>query len=103
MSHCDLIPGNVLVANGRLTGILDVGGLKPADPALDLVGAWHLLESTPRQAFREGLGCDDLEWARGRTWAFIQAMGVAWYYIGTNPPMSRMGIRTVGRILADSD
>lgn len=103
MSHCDLIPGNVLVADGRLTGILDVGGLKPADPALDLVGAWHLLESTPRQAFRDDLGCDDLEWARGRTWAFIQAMGVAWYYVDTNPPMSHMGIRTVGRILADSD
>lgn len=103
MNHTDLIPGNVLVADGRLTGILDVGGLGPADPALDLVAAWHLLEDGPRQAFRDDLGCDDLEWARGKAWAFIQAMGVVWYYVETNPPMSRMGIRTMQRIMADPD
>jgi aminoglycoside phosphotransferase (APT) family kinase protein len=39
MTHGDLIPGNVLVSGGRLAGVLDVGGLGPADPALDLVGA----------------------------------------------------------------
>jgi aminoglycoside phosphotransferase (APT) family kinase protein len=44
MSHGDLIPGNVLVSRGRLAGVLDVGGPGPADPALDLVAAWHLLE-----------------------------------------------------------
>jgi aminoglycoside phosphotransferase (APT) family kinase protein len=49
MNHGDLIPGNVLVSRGRLAGILDVGALAPADPALDLVGAWHLLESGPRR------------------------------------------------------
>ena len=37
MTHGDLIPGNLLVSGGRLAGILDVGGLGPADPALDLV------------------------------------------------------------------
>lgn len=41
MTHGDLTPGNVLVADGRLVGVLDVGRLGPADPALDLVGAWH--------------------------------------------------------------
>lgn len=101
MSHGDLIPGNVLVANGRLAGILDVGGLGPADPALDLVSAWHLLEAGPRQALREDLGCDDLEWERGKAWAFEQAMGAVWYYVESNPAMSRMGQRTLERILAD--
>jgi aminoglycoside phosphotransferase (APT) family kinase protein len=47
MTHGDLIPGNILVADGRLAGVIDVGGLGPADPALDLVGAWHLLEAGP--------------------------------------------------------
>src|SRR5262249_18233490 len=72
MTHGDLIPGNVLVAGGRLSGVLDVGGMGPADPALDLVSAWHLLDAGPRQALRTALGCDDLEWARGRAWAFEQ-------------------------------
>lgn len=101
MTHSDLIPGNVLVSAGRLAGVLDVGGFGPADPALDLVGAWHLLEAGPRQVLRLHLGCDELEWERGKAWAFIQAMGVVWYYVRTNPPMCRMGRRTLDRILAD--
>jgi aminoglycoside phosphotransferase (APT) family kinase protein len=100
MNHGDLIPGNVLVAAGRLAGVLDVGGLGPADPALDLVAAWHLLEPGPRQALRDDLGPSELEWERGRAWAFEQAMGAVWYYADSNPPMSRMGRRTLERVLA---
>lgn len=100
MTHGDLMPGNVLVRARRLAGILDVGGLGPADPALDLVAAWHLLEAAPRQVLRDDLGCDDLEWERGRAWAFAQAMGLVWYYADSNPTMSRTGRRTLDRILA---
>ncbi len=101
MNHGDLIPGNVLVSGGRLAGILDAGGLGPADPALDLVAAWHLLEAGPRQVLRDDLRCDDLEWERGKAWAFEQAMGLVWYYAGSNPAMSRLGRRTLDRIQAD--
>jgi aminoglycoside phosphotransferase (APT) family kinase protein len=101
MTHGDLTPGNVLVENGRLAGILDVGGLGPADPALDLVSAWHLLDTRPRELLREDVRCNELEWERGKAWAFEQAMGAVWYYRLSNPPMSRMGSRTLERILAD--
>ena len=47
------------------------------------------------------LGCDDLEWERGKAWALQQAMGVVWYYRRSNPEMHAMGIRTLERILAD--
>jgi len=60
MTHGDLIPGNVLVAGGRLAGVIDVGGLGPPDPALDLVAAWHLLEVGPRPALRADLGSRDV-------------------------------------------
>lgn len=100
MNHCDLIPGNLLVHNGRLAGVLDVGGLQPADPALDLVAAWHLLETGPRRALRADLDCPDLEWQRGRAWAFIQAIGLVWYYLDSNPSMSRLGRRTLHRVEA---
>jgi aminoglycoside phosphotransferase (APT) family kinase protein len=99
MSHGDLIPGNVLVAGDRLSGVLDTGGFGPADPALDLVSAWHLLQPGPRDVLRRTLGCGDLEWERGKAWAFEQAMGVVWYYAETNPTMSTMGRRTLDRIL----
>ncbi|MFG1925100.1 aminoglycoside phosphotransferase family protein [Cryptosporangium sp. NPDC048952] len=98
MSHRDLIPGNVLVAGGRLAGVLDVGGLGPADPALDLVAAWHLLEPGPRGVLRAILGSAEDEWERGRAWAFVQAMGLVWYYETTNPAMSGLGRRTLARI-----
>ena len=101
MTHGDLIPGNVVVARGRLAGVLDVGGLGPADPALDLVGAWHLLEAGPRAHLRRELGSGDLEWQRGKAWAFEQAMGTVWYYRETNPPMSQMGFVTLQRLMAD--
>jgi aminoglycoside phosphotransferase (APT) family kinase protein len=101
MTHGDLIPGNVLVCDGRLAGVIDVGGLAPADPALDLVGAWHLLHEAPRQSLREDLGSGHIEWERGKAWAFEQSMGAVWYYVHSNPPMSQMGMRSLTRILSD--
>jgi aminoglycoside phosphotransferase (APT) family kinase protein len=99
MTHGDLVPGNVLVAGGRLVGVIDVEDVGPADPALDLVGAWHLLEAGPRGVLREDLGCDDAEWERGKAWAFAQAMGLVWYYVASNPIMSALGRRTLDRLL----
>jgi len=99
MTHGDLIPGNVLVADGRLAGVLDAGGFGAADPALDLVAVWHLLDEEPRRAVREALACDEVQWQRGKAWAFQQAMGLVWYYLDSNPTMSRMGRRTLDRII----
>ena len=101
MTHGDLVPGNVLVAGGRLVGVLDVGGFAPADPALDLVGAWHLLGRRAAAGAPRGSRRRRAEWQRGRAWAFVQAMGAAWYYERTNPAMSRMGVRTLARVTAD--
>lgn len=98
MSHGDLIPGNVLVGDGRLVGVLDGGGFGPADPALDLVAAWHLLDDGPRAELRTVLGCGDLEWSRGMAWAFVQAMGLVWYYVESSPALSRLGRRTLARL-----
>jgi aminoglycoside phosphotransferase (APT) family kinase protein len=100
MSHRDLIAGNVLVASGRLAGILDVGGFGASDPSLDLICAWHLLEAGPRETLRNELRCTPLEWERGKAWAFQQAMGWVWYYVATNPSMCRLGRRTLDRLVA---
>ncbi|MEQ3552294.1 phosphotransferase [Pseudonocardia nematodicida] len=98
MTHGDLIPGNVLVRDGRLAGVLDTGGFGPADPGLELVAAWHLLDDGPRAVFRDLLGCGDVEWDRGRAWAFEQAMGLVWYYRSSAPALSRLGVRTLTRV-----
>lgn len=102
MTHGDLIPGNLLVEGSRLVGVLDGGGFAPADPSLDLLAAWHMLDDERRALLRDELGCEDLEWWRGAAWAFQQAMGLVWYYRDTNPVMSALGRITLGRILGSS-
>ena len=101
MSHKDLIPANLLVQGERLVGVLDGGSFGPADPALDLVVAWHLLDRARRAAFREATQAGELEWRRGAAWAFQQAMGLVWYYRVTNPTMSALGRSTISRLLED--
>jgi aminoglycoside phosphotransferase (APT) family kinase protein len=103
MNHGDLIPPNILTLDGCLAGVLDVSGFKAADPALDLVSAWHLLDEPRRDVLRNRLGCDDDEWGRGRGWAFQQAIGAVWYYVDSNPVMSTNCRRTLERIQADTD
>lgn len=48
--------------------------------------------------FRDELGSGGLDWARGQAWAFEQAMGLVWYYAGSNPVMSLLGRRTLRRL-----
>jgi aminoglycoside phosphotransferase (APT) family kinase protein len=103
MTHGDLIPANLVVANGRLVGVLDGGGFSPADPALDLVCAWHLLDRREREWLRADLECDVAEWRRGAGWALQQALGLIWYYRKSNPAVSELGRSTLDRLLGDPD
>ncbi|HZX06790.1 phosphotransferase, partial [Kribbella sp.] len=101
-THRDLMPGNLLVADGRLAGVIDVGTFTVSDPAMDLQPAWNLLDPTARAAFRAALGSDDAEWRRGMGWSFAQAIGCLWYYIDTNPVMSRTAHHTLTALLTAS-
>ncbi|MFK4762709.1 aminoglycoside phosphotransferase family protein [Microbacterium sp. ZW T5_45] len=98
MTHGDLTPQNLLIDGERLSGVLDSGGFGAADPALDLVAAWHLLEADARQVLRDELDVDDLQWRRGAAWAFQQSMGLVWYYRQTMPSMSTLGRSTLTRL-----
>lgn len=100
-THGDLMPGNLLSDGNRLTGVIDVGQLAVADPALDLQPAWNFLTGQARTTFRETLGTGDEEWQRGRGWAFAQAMGCLWYYRETNPVMSQTARHTLEALLTD--
>ena len=103
MSHRDLIPMNLLVHGDRLVGVLDSGSFGPADPALDLVSAWHLFDRPRRDLLRARLGSGDVEWQRGAAWAFQQAMGLVWYYRTSNPPISSLGVTTISRLVAEPE
>ncbi|MCU1525511.1 MAG: phosphotransferase [Microbacteriaceae bacterium] len=86
--HCDLLTGNVLVADGRLVGVLDFAASGIGDPACDLMAAWSILPASSRGTFRDAVGIDDATWARGRGWALSQAVIALPYYRETNRIMA---------------
>ena len=83
--HGDLLIGNVLFERGRLSAVIDFGGLGVGDPACDLMIAWSLFSGESRKVFREALNVDDATWARGRGQALSQAVIFIPYYLNTNP------------------
>ncbi len=99
--HGDLAPGNLLALDGRLSAVIDFGGLGVGDPAVELIAAWSLFEGASRQAFREALAVDDATWARGRGWALSIALVALPYYRHTNPVIVETSLRTIARVLAD--
>ncbi|MFI9778343.1 aminoglycoside phosphotransferase family protein [Streptomyces sp. NPDC051956] len=99
--HADLQPGNVLVADGRLSAVIDFGCLGLGDPAVDLIAAWYLLPAGAREVFRTGSGADDDAWARGRGWALSVALLELRYYRESNPVMASIARHVIAELLTD--
>ncbi|MGW3352735.1 aminoglycoside phosphotransferase family protein [Nonomuraea rubra] len=99
--HSDLMPGNLLVQDGRLTGVIDFATMGVGDPAIDLIPAWNLLTPASREVFRATLGADDATWARGRGWALSMALIQLPYYLHTNPAIAANARYVIGQVLAD--
>jgi aminoglycoside phosphotransferase (APT) family kinase protein len=100
--HGDLLPGNLLVVNGRLSAVIDFGGLNVGDPACDLQPAWNVFAGDNRRRFLTLLEADDSCWLRGRGWALAQAVSGLAYYWHTNPGMVRQTSHALTQVLADS-
>jgi aminoglycoside phosphotransferase (APT) family kinase protein len=99
--HGDLMTGNVLIADGRLTAIIDFGTVWAADPAADILAAWHLFEGPSRQAFRDALTTDDPTWVRARGWTLSLAMIALPYYRTRNPESARDTVTFINDLLTD--
>ncbi|WP_407540132.1 aminoglycoside phosphotransferase family protein [Deinococcus radiomollis] len=105
--HGDLLPGNLLFQSGRLSAVIDFGGLGVGDPACDLMPAWSLFTGQSREVFRTALGTDETMWERGALWergrghALAQALMFIPYYLHTNPVGVRSAWHVVAQVLAD--
>jgi aminoglycoside phosphotransferase (APT) family kinase protein len=99
--HGDMLPGNLLFKNGKLSAVIDFGGLGVGDPACDLMIAWNLFSGESRDTFRSALGVDDATWARGRGHALSQALIFIPYYINTNPVGIKNALRAINETIAD--
>ena len=101
--HGDLCPGNLLLQNGRLSGVIDFGGLGVGDPACDLIVAWNLFTRPTREVYRAALNPDAATWARGRGWALSIALIQLPYYRHRNPVLAANAKLTIDAVLAEHD
>ena len=100
--HGDLDARNLLVRDGRITGVVDWASACVGDPACDVKVAWAVLDAETRPIFRELLDIDDATWARGRGWALSQSMIALPYYLHTYPVIVQEAWRWLTEALADS-
>jgi aminoglycoside phosphotransferase (APT) family kinase protein len=105
--HGDPHPANILIADGRVSGVIDFGDITAGDPASDLSLAWMLLPAGRHAGFRAAYAAagngaiTDATWARGRGWALNMAI-VLLAWSADHPGLNAVGRRTLAAVLADA-
>jgi aminoglycoside phosphotransferase (APT) family kinase protein len=99
--HGDIAPSNLLVRDGRLSGVIDFGQCAVGDPACDLGIAWTFLDDPARGAFRARLSPDDGLWTRARGWTLWKALIVVAGLPGTNQRQRPLWQAALAAVLED--
>lgn len=100
--HGDLLPGNLLVKDGKLSAVIDWGLSGIGDPACDLIVAWSLFSVGNRKNFRNLMAVDDHMWARGMGWALSISLIILPYYWNSNPWLVSIAKRMLNEVLLDA-
>jgi aminoglycoside phosphotransferase (APT) family kinase protein len=100
--HGDLHPANLLVHDGRLSGVIDFGLLAVGDPACDLMVAWTALAGPARALFRKLLAVDEATWARARGWALDMGLMCA-SHAPVDSTVGQIGRHTVRQVIAEAE
>jgi aminoglycoside phosphotransferase (APT) family kinase protein len=98
--HGDFHTGNLLTRNGRLSAVIDFGGLGIGDPACDLMIAFTLMSPGTRATFRDALGVDDDTWNRGRGWALSTGLTAYTCYAADDARIAAQTTRQIVQALA---
>ena len=98
--HSDVMAGNLLVRDGRLSAVIDWASVHAGDPAVDLQCAWRLFSDEARLVFRSAMGFDDDTWERARGSVLRSVIGVV-YYEKTNPEFASENLAALQAALAD--
>ncbi|MFI7110137.1 aminoglycoside phosphotransferase family protein [Nonomuraea sp. NPDC050227] len=98
--HGDFHTGNVLTVGGRVSAVIDFGGLGIGDPAADLMIAFTLMSAGSRAAFRAALGVDEATWTRGRGWALATGLNAYTAYAAVSPRVAAQTTRQITQALA---
>jgi aminoglycoside phosphotransferase (APT) family kinase protein len=100
--HADLVPGNLLISQGRLGAVIDFAASGIGDPACDLLPVWGTLPAATREIVRDSLDIDNATWTRGRGWALSQALIALPYYDVSNPVMAGNARHVIHEVLDEA-
>jgi len=95
--HGDIAHGNLLIADGKLSAVIDFGTSGVGDPACDLVIAWTMFAGESREAFRRTVDQDPGTWARARGWALWKALIV----LADDPSTAAINQHVIEQVLTD--
>lgn len=99
--HGDLLPGNLLVADGRLCAVIDFGEASIGNPTWDLVAAWWVFSAEGRDTFLDAAMAGDAARDRARGWALSGGVGALAYYVDSNRAFADLARRTIRNVMAD--
>lgn len=100
--HGDVAAGNLLVSQGRLSAVIDFGGVGIGDPGCDMAIAWTFLDKPSRDIFRSQLNTGSEVWQRGRGWALWKALILKANLIQTNEVEAASADRTIRALLGET-
>jgi len=100
--HGDFAIGNMLLQDGRLSAIIDFGGMALGDPACDLVIAWTFLKGKAREIFVKEIALDEDTWLRARGWALWKGTFELCQIEDKNSPTSRLQKTIISNVLEES-
>lgn len=96
--HGDVAVGNLLVSNGRLSGVIDFGTMGVGDPSSDLVMAWNFFDDASRTLFLERMGFAEDVVNRARGWALWKAL-ISYDWNEKGSELSEWGRRVIEVII----
>lgn len=99
--HGDLHPGNLLVSDAGLTGVIDFGDLTSGDPATDLAVRWMLPRSM-RESFDGWTEDPEADALRMRARAWALALSLAYLaHSRDDASMATLGHETINAALSE--